>query len=252
MPALNPEQLPVLAGALLRLQGLTLRVVAEATGIRTANLSVWLRGREQVISAARVTGLLHHLGIEGGRLRSDVLHQWADHGPLANLRTVFESIQANDPQPVWFFQDDQPGLIKVRFLQWGNAWIRLALTPDATGMENAVVITQANRVTTLPVALADIPLDTLNQASNALLELTEQMAIDVGDDELLDGLMHKLAEISASELALDTSCAPAWAQLERALRTALRAGVTPAELAQLISNHREGGNSACGRRPVSA
>ena len=58
-----------------QLRGETLGRIAEATGIRTANLSVWLRGKEQVISAKRLVGLLHHPGVEGGRLRTDVLHQ---------------------------------------------------------------------------------------------------------------------------------------------------------------------------------
>ena len=38
-----PEQLPALTAALIRLRGDTLGRIAEATGIRAANLSVWLR-----------------------------------------------------------------------------------------------------------------------------------------------------------------------------------------------------------------
>ena len=55
MSALSSEQLPILAGSLLRLRGLTLAAVFDATGIRAANLSAWLKGKPQVISAARVT-----------------------------------------------------------------------------------------------------------------------------------------------------------------------------------------------------
>lgn len=82
-----PEQLPALTAALIRLRGDTLGRIAEATGIRAANLSVRLRGKEQVISAKRVVGLLHHLGVEGNRLRSDMLHQWRDGGALIDSKT---------------------------------------------------------------------------------------------------------------------------------------------------------------------
>ena len=39
MSALSSEQLPILAGSLLRLRGLTLAAVFDTTGIRAANLS---------------------------------------------------------------------------------------------------------------------------------------------------------------------------------------------------------------------
>ena len=67
MPTLASEQLPAFAAALIRLRGETLGRIAEATGIRTANLSVWLRGKEQVISAKRLVGLWYQLGQDGGR-----------------------------------------------------------------------------------------------------------------------------------------------------------------------------------------
>ena len=48
MPTLQAEQLRAIAAALMRLRGDTLSSVGMATGIRPANLSVWLRGKEQV------------------------------------------------------------------------------------------------------------------------------------------------------------------------------------------------------------
>ena len=68
MPALSNEQLPILAGALLRLRGFTLATVFNATSIRVANLSAWLKGKPQVISAGRVTALMYHLGVQGGQV----------------------------------------------------------------------------------------------------------------------------------------------------------------------------------------
>ena len=230
----------MLAGALLRLRGLTLNAVAAATGIRAANLSVWLRGKEQVISAARVTSLLYHLGIEGGRLRNDVLHQWADSGPLDQLSAVCKLLQAGNPQAVMLFQDDQPGLTKTCFLKWEEAWIRLAVTPDATGAGDVAAVTQAQRVITLPVTLAGISADSVSQARTALLKMASTVAVDIDDEELLDGLMHRLSDSSAAELTFDTASAANWAQLENALRSALRGGFSPAELARLITGHCRG------------
>ena len=131
MPTLANEQLPGFAAALIRLRGETLGRIAEATGIRTANLSVWLRGKEQVISAKRLVGLLHHLGVEGGRLRTDVLHQWQDRGALDDSKLVLGKLLA-DKQSVWLFQDEQPGLIKTRFLLAGDVLIRLEIEPGGS------------------------------------------------------------------------------------------------------------------------
>lgn len=130
--------------------------------------------------------------------------------------------------------------------------LRLALTPDATGSADAATIVQADRVLTLPVPLAGISTDSVSHACEALLELAEQMAVDVGDEDLLDALMHKLTESAAPDLTFDTASAGGWAQLESALRTAIQAGINPSDLAQVINNlHREGGNSARGRNPSS-
>ena len=85
MPTLQAEQLRAIAAALMRLRGDTLSSVGMATGIRPANLSVWLRGKEQVISAKRVATLMYHLGLEGSSLRADILHQWRDAGALDDL-----------------------------------------------------------------------------------------------------------------------------------------------------------------------
>lgn len=247
MRTMSPDPIPPLASALLRLSGQTLSAVSQATGIRTANLSVWLRGKPQVISAARVTALMHHLGIEGGQLRGDVLHQWADHGQLDLLRAVCTLLHAKDSPPTWLFQDERPGLTKTRFLQWGNAWIRLTVTPDTSGLADLASITRAQRVVTLPCALADLSTDSVQLASHALLELAQQVAVDVGDDELLDGLMQRLNASHAAELAFNTANPTGWVQLESALRSALSAGVSPAELAKWVASQHDAHISACGR-----
>ncbi len=232
MPTLTNEQLPGFGAALIRLRGETLGRIAEVTGIRTANLSVWLRGKEQVISAKRLVGLLHHLGMEGGRLRSDVLHQWQDRGALDDSRLVLSLLQANN-QPVWLFQDEQPGLIKTRFLLAGDVLIRIEIEP---GVEQAVDLVEAirvDRVITTPLALAGVPIDSVASARGSLLALAEQAAADVGDEELLEGLMFRLTETLGSNV----SSAQGWQQLEQALRRSLEAGLAPGDIASLLKGH---------------
>ncbi|MFN4324654.1 MAG: hypothetical protein ACK4FP_02070 [Azonexus sp.] len=232
MPTLANEQLPGFAAALIRLRGETLGRIAEATGIRTANLSVWLRGKEQVISAKRLVGLLHHLGVEGGRLRTDVLHQWQDRGALDDSRLVLSLLQANN-QPVWLFQDEQPGLIKTRFLLAGDVLIRMEIEPGVDQALDLATVVRVDRVITTPAALAGVPIDSMASAHNVLLALAEQAAADVGDEELLEGLMFHLTEAVGSNAASPQ----AWQRLDLILRKALEAGMSPGDIARLLERH---------------
>lgn len=232
MPSLTNEQLPALAAALIRLRGETLGRIAEATGIRTANLSVWLRGKEQVISAKRLVGLLHHLGVEGGRLRTDVLHPWHDRGALDDSKLVLGTLLANT-QPVWLFQDEQPGLIKTRFLLAGDVLIRMEIEPGVDQALDLATVARVDRVITTPTALAGVPIDSMASAHNVLLALAEQAAADVGDKELLEGLMFRLTETLGSNV----TSAQGWQQLEQALRRSLEAGLAPGDIASLLKGH---------------
>lgn len=232
MPTLASEQLPAFAAALIRLRGETLGRIAEATGIRTANLSVWLRGKEQVISAKRLVGLLHHLGVEGGRLRTDVLHPWHDRGALDDSKLVLGTLLANT-QPVWLFQDEQPGLIKTRFLLAGDVLIRMEIEPGVDQALDLATVVRVDRVISTPAALAGVPIDSLASAHNVLLALAEQAAADVGDEELLEGLMFRLTETLGSNV----TSAQGWQQLEQALRRSLEAGLAPGDIASLLKGH---------------
>lgn len=235
----------------MRLRGDTLRSVGAATGIRAANLSVWLRGREQVISAKRVAVLIYHLGVEGGRLRNDVLHCWRDAGLLDDIKAVLGAV-TDGGDAIWLFQDSQPGLTKVRFLRVDKAWVRVEINPGVGAARDIAEIVTVQRVVTLPTSLAAIPTEPPQEASNALLTLAEQAAADVGDDEMLDSLMHLLPDDIGAELGADISSPQGWQKLETALRAALRNGATPADIAALIAaNYRNGGNAAHGRNPVS-
>lgn len=217
----------------MRLRGETLSSMGTATGIRVANLSVWLRGKEQVISAKRVAGLLYHLGVEGGHLRTDILHHWRDTGPLDDVKTAL-GVLINNDTPLWLFQDTQSGLTKTKFLRTGAAWIKLELTPGIGDAKDLADMVCAQRVVTLPVPLAGIPTHSLQEASEALLEVVTNAAVDVGDNELLDGLMFKLSEQSASMLTSNIASPTGWLQLEKAIEFALKRGIDPSDIAALI------------------
>jgi hypothetical protein len=233
MFTLSSEQLPILAGALLRLRGLTLAAVFDATGIRTTNLSAWLKGKPQVISAARVTVLLYHLGVQGGQLRSDMVHTWSEQGDWVHLRTVFNLLQ-EPVAPRCLFLDEHPGMSHTRFLQWGDAWVRLSLTPSPTFQDNMAAMVRPNRMIVLPVALEGIPTHDRQEVSSALWSLAEQGGTEIPTGELAHGFMQRV-KASAADLFVPPSIdVIGWVMLEATLRKAMRAGMRPEELALKI------------------
>lgn len=87
------ENAPAIASALLALRGETQASLSKKSGIRVANLSVWLRGKkDQVISEKRVTALLECLGVEGGRLKKFAIHDWAVAGNISLLKLVLDEL----------------------------------------------------------------------------------------------------------------------------------------------------------------
>jgi hypothetical protein len=207
--------------------------VSAATGIRSANLSVWLRGKEQVISAKRVAGLLYHLGVEGGRLRSDVLHQWHDIGALDNLQSVVGALIPSGTDP-WLFEDTLPGLTKTRFVQAGEAWVRVELAPGATESKGLEEVVNAQRVLTLGGSLADVPTVSLQATKDEVMLRTELAAVHSGDQHLLELLAFRVDPAPAAGSARATKASPGWWQLADALHSALDQGLTPGDIAKLI------------------
>jgi transcriptional regulator with XRE-family HTH domain len=233
MPALSNEQLPILAGALLRLRGLTLAAVFDATGVRAANLSAWLKGKPQVISVARVTALMYYLGVQGGQLRTDIVHTWTDQGDWAHLRAVFTLLQ-EPVAPRSLFLDNQPGMSQTRYMQWGDAWVRLSLTPGPTTQDDLAAIVRPDRMIVLPVALEGIPTQDPRETGSALLSLAEQGGEEFPSGELAYGFMQRLRTPGAQGFVTTSADAIGWAMLEATLRNAMRAGMSPAELALKI------------------
>lgn len=250
MPVPTLEQLPALAAALIRLRGDTLGRITKATGIRAANLSVWLRGKEQVISARRLVGLLHHLGVEGGHLRLDVLHQWQDQGALNDSKSVLTTFAAH-AQPVWLFRDNQSELTKVHFLLAGDALIQLKIEPGIDQALDLRAVVRVDRVVTTLTPLAVVPTTSLQAARATLLALAREGAAELEDDEpigLDDELIERLwPRMNDPQDANNNASPEDWRQLESALRAALGSGASPADIARLIDGRYCGryGNGDC-------
>lgn len=233
MSHIGAEQLPALASALLRLRGMTLTAVFEGTGIRTANLSAWLKGKPQVISATRVAALMYHLGLQGGQLRTDVVHAWADHGDWTQLRTVFKLVRG-PTTPRCLFLDEHPGLSQTAFLRWGDAWVRMSITQSPMGKDNLTALIKPDEMIVLPVALEDIPTHAIHETRSALLALAEQALREIPSGEIPPGFMQSLRDAGDQAFARSGAHQLSWTLLEGTLRKAMRAGMSPAELAVRI------------------
>lgn len=242
------EKLPALAAALMRMRGDTLASVGAATGIRPANLSVWLRGKEQVISAKRVTALMHFLGVQGGTLRSDVLHRWSENGELTDLKHVLSTLKLGGPE-IWLFEDSETGLTKTRYLKIDEAWVRLEFTQGVTQLANLVEIVCPHRLFTVPITLAGLPLSNLEETRQALL-VHASYIVKPEDAEILADIIRRIECRGPSNRA--NSNKEGWHQLETALISALREGLSPLDIALIVTKTlRSGGNAASGRNQVS-
>jgi hypothetical protein len=73
----------------------------------------------------------------------------------------------------------------------------------------------------------------LESAHGTLLALVEQAAADLGDEDLLEGLMFRLTDTAGSNVA----SAQCWKRLEAALGRALEAGLAPGDIASLLKGH---------------
>jgi len=276
MSSLAPQQMRLLAAALVRLRGETLGHIAKATGIRTANLSVWLRGKEQVISEKRLTKLLHYLGVEGGRLRTDMLHLWQDNGALDDCRMVLAAFL--EPDKSSLYRDEEPGLVKTRFLLAGETLIRVQIEPGVTVASDLTDVFATLWRLTVDVPLAGITTNSREAAHNELMNLAvdiEQLTMNGQNavyvdvfDEYKERLKNELYQVikqkfGAELLALveqgvanvedegllegalyQLSEEHGWQQLGDTLRAAFKTGMTPDEIASVLDEHlRKGGKT---------
>ena len=232
LPAFTDKQLRNFVDILMRLRGETMGKITQATGIRPANLSVWLHGKEQVISAKRLVALLRHLGVEGGRLRTDMLHQWQDHGALGDTKIVLETLWG-DKEPIWLFKELYPELIHTHFLLAGELLICINIEPGINRAHNLEDVIKVERIITTHYSLNLPSKKTLQSARDELLKYAKEAATTMDDVALVDGLMQRLKETTSSNVSSPAE----WEKLEQALRDAFMAGAGAGEIAKVIDEN---------------
>ena len=232
----HQQQFPALAGALIRLRGETLSQISRMTDIRTANLSVWLRNKPQVISEKRLVALMQHLGFVNGQLRDDVLHLWQDSAPLADLKLVIDAT-LNTQGPRVLIKSGQPALEQTYFLFIGKVLIRIKVEPGLSASPKLEDLLRIDTVIDTRMLLEHVSTHSLEQVLFQLLEALRHADISQSHPLILEGMVNKLREIDDADYVLTISHAEGWKSLEEALSKAIKRGVSPDVIADLINQH---------------
>ncbi len=218
---LKPSKHAIQAKNLITLRRETLNQIQANTKIRTPNLSVWLRGKtEQVLSPLRVALLLSYLGVDNGRLRNDVLHQWFDDGSLLNTEGAFQAWLGTSKERV-LVEDGIASFPQVRFLLADEVLIRLEVS---AGLKEARSLADAFKHTkTVHVSspLSEVPVKSIDEAR-------------LGLAELMGMVDTSLPVPSAGAVAMSAKDAEL---LHAALKRAVQAGATAEQIASLLNGH---------------
>lgn len=234
-PTPPPDPYPALARALINLRGDSLASITQATGIRAANLSVWLRGKEQVISARRVARLLHYLGWEEGRLRPGILHKWEDAGELEDLRLVGNLAFKNGEAVV--LQDRSREFERTFFLVAPGVLVRVRLQKGAATARQIQEVLAVKAVGMLDIPFGAVPDKWDFTEFVRFLEALcwEHAKGEEGrhpDDQ--QAFLVAQTYIQAMGAGDDDVPYQEWAELEAAIRRALSAKMGPGAIAQAI------------------
>ena len=219
------------ANHLIKLRRATLSLIQMHTGIRTPNLSVWLRGKtEQVLSPKRVALLLSYLGVENGRLRNDVLHLWHDDGDLLNTERAYQTWLANSKKRV-LVEDDIASFPQVRFLLADAVLIRLEVSAGLKEARSLADVFKPTKTVHVSSPLSEVPIKSFDEARIRLDELMRMVDTSLPAPSARAVAMDDLA-LSEKDAEL----------LHAALRRALRGGATVGEIVHILEQ-RFGVNS---------
>ena len=228
------EQTPVIAAALINLRGDTLGSISKATDIRVANLSVWLRGKEQVISQKRVVSLLDHLGVRGGKLRSDILHQWVVKGALDDLQKVLDALlEPEERAEFLILAEKRTAYPQISFVglpsSVGHAWARVTLE---TGLLSEPKLTPRElgygQILVTETDLSGLPADDIN----CLNEISDYELHSGTTAEKVSYLTEKMFRLSERDIE-----SAEFAELETTLKRVINGGVSPTEISQLLTKN---------------
>lgn len=130
---------------LIPLNGLSIAKAAKVMNIQRSNLSVWLNGRQNVFSVAKIEGMLEALGISakseastGIRLRNlsqDVIHRWQVEEGAQSLIDVLRTIESEsslDRLEIFQVNTSQQGFFNILRNQDGEngGWLMLVANRD--------------------------------------------------------------------------------------------------------------------------
>ena len=245
MPSLSKSEIPSLAAALMNLKGESLGSIAVGTGIRKENLSVWLRGREQVISDARVMLLLHHLGVKGGQLRTDIVHEWTARGSIDHVKLILNSLfDENQKTTFLIFSDYYADFATTYLLEFHNksdiGWIILKLEPSAESDPKLSPSTIGfGKELKTNLDLKDLP-NSLNQLKSAIPHIHRDVLaiLDLNKKYIEDSVKNMLSDVES--VVPDSIRPPSLFErgivpLEMELVRILQMGVSPEEIADKLA-----------------
>lgn len=235
---LNLTDAPQLAVALLRLRGETLAQLSRSTNIKPANLSVWMRGAQQVISERRVVMLLNELGVQGGQLRSDIAHHWHDAGDLVDLRYVLGLlVSASDAKQSVVYQQQASGLELLFLLE-----VKTPGSPAMVFVKTAPSLTDRGLVTAALLSFgSDKKVDQLQGLVHATPEQIDLALHSVAPSYFAESDVIEPFNNGLDVFLNDAMCAPpSYAQLEgstelqKAIDQAVQNGISMREIIEAV------------------
>jgi hypothetical protein len=246
---ISHDQLISLVAALMRLREETLAKVFQATGIRGANLSVWLKGKPQVISDRRVATLLDYLGVRQGRLRADVLHRWAIAESVGDLKTVLEMVvTGGDREHLVIYRDMNRDPEAIAALEVPNTpiptFVLLSAAPTLSGPPriSADDIGFGNDVES-PIWLRVLPTKSPGEFANAISAMRPESIAPtyLSESEIASavaGIASAASEAAQNLGRVRNGPLPNLAALQAEIIAAIKEGISPDELARLIARIR--------------
>lgn len=247
------ENAPAIASALLSLRGETQASLSKKSGIRVANLSVWLRGKkDQVISEKRVIGLLECLGVEGGRLKKYAVHNWMIKGTLEPLKFVLEALIPEEDLFRTLILNER-GVDKtpdsVIFVPTGREYAMVKINNENVLAGRPEITPQTltfGELFTMPYQIPEWPDNKmeLNENREALKnQLDEYQELLMKrirrDEDTRDLNSDELAELVVTEQPGSTQRYGGWNpgfdELSYVLKGAIKNGASPKEIAALIA-----------------
>lgn len=241
--AISITNAPLLASAIIDMRGITLASISVATGVKVANLSMWLRGKEQVVAEKRVVGVLEYLGVIGGALANDRVHEWSINGSIVALKCVLDILLDGEQKKLSVvYVDTEQGYPQIRYLgvftEKGMSQVRLVVS---AGLAESPIISASTlglgQEFMLPFSLKSMPFDRvvdvqdfLSQGVKFSVDTNQKNAVDIIEQALSN--TSPQAGIADKNNILDSGFSNLQSQLERVFKN----GVSPNEIAKLIAS----------------